>query len=112
MERLTHAIEHAANLNKIRTNKPNSGFVYLIQCHDFVKVGFTDKISIRLSALQTGCPYELKLLKAFPSGFMERDEARLHELWKRYEIRGEWFQIPFGELVAVINSDSIEQALF
>ena len=35
-------------------------------------------------------------------------EARLHALWKRYEVRGEWFQVPAGELAAVVNAADFE----
>lgn len=107
MERLSHAIKHAAKL-KLKREKTGHGFIYIIQCHDFVKVGLAIDVEVRLCQLQTGCPYELYLLKSFATQSMERDEQRLHELWKRYEIRGEWFQVPAGELAFVINADCFE----
>jgi hypothetical protein len=105
-DRLEHAVEYARKLKSDRSDKP--GFVYLIECHDFVKAGYADNVQVRLCALQTGNPYELRLLKAFQTDHMIRDEARIHALWKRYEVRGEWFQVPAGELAAVVNAESFE----
>jgi hypothetical protein len=109
MDKVEHALKYAEKLKAKRDNTGSAGFVYLIGCHDFVKVGFTDKVAIRLSSLQTGCPYELKLLASFPSDCMERDERRLKGLWKRFEVRGEWFQVPTGELAFAINAKTLDE---
>jgi len=107
MDRLEHVLNH---IRKPRVSSSSrSGFIYFIQCHDFIKVGFTDKVSIRLSALQTGCPYELKLFKSIPTSDMERDERLIHNHWKRYEIRGEWFQVPDGQLTVILGSETIDE---
>jgi hypothetical protein len=104
VERLEHALKYADRLKQERINRPRKGFVYIIQCHEYVKVGIADKVAIRLSSLQTGCPYELRLLASWRSECAERDESRLHSLWKRYEVRGEWFNVPAGELACVVNA--------
>ena len=101
-------MDHALKRQFERENKPSKGFIYVIQCHDFVKVGFADKVAIRLSALQTGCPYKLRLLASWHSDSVQRDEARLHALWRKFEVRGEWFQVPAGELACVINATKFE----
>jgi hypothetical protein len=108
MERLEHALKFASKLKHARDNRPHKGHVYILQCHEFVKVGFADKVAIRLAALQVGCPYELRLIASWPSECVERDEARLHCLWKRYELRGEWFNVPAGELACVVNADRFD----
>lgn len=108
MDRLKGSLDYALKRQWERENKIAKGFIYLIQCHDFTKVGYADKIAIRLSAFQTGCPYKLRLLASWRSDSVQRDEARLHELWRKYEVRGEWFQVPAGELACVMNATKFE----
>lgn len=104
--RLGHALKFAAKLTRQRPNRP--GFIYLIECHEFVKVGIADDANSRLVQLQVGCPYELRLLASFPTQHAARDEARLHGLWKRYEVRGEWFIVPAGELAWAMNASTFD----
>jgi hypothetical protein len=108
-DRLQRTLDY---IKKVRSKpdkkKPNSGFIYLIQCHDFVKVGYAKDVATRLSSLQTGCPYELHLLASWPTEHMEHDENRLHNLWRKFEVRGEWFQVPEGELICVMNAEKFE----
>jgi hypothetical protein len=101
-------VKHASKLRSKRDGLNKPGFVYLIECHEYVKVGYADNVAVRLSQLQTGCPYELRLLKAFPVDNMETAERKMHELWKRYEVRGEWFNVPAGELAFALSSDCLD----
>ena len=58
-----------------------------------VKIGYTrdlESMKIRLSALQTGCPNELKIL-SIENGGMQK-EAMLHSLFSSLRTRGEWFR--------------------
>ena len=108
-DRLDHALKYAKELGGVKSAKPRVGFVYIIQCHDFVKVGVASNVAKRMYGLQTGCPYELRLLASWMSRHAIRDERRLHLKWRRYEVRGEWFQVPYGELVAAMNANTFEQ---
>jgi hypothetical protein len=112
VNRLDHAIKHARKMMIKRENKATGpGFVYIIGCHGYVKVGIAKNVAVRVCGLQVGCPYELKLLLSFPTNHMERDERRIHEMWKRYEVRGEWFSIPPGELAFAMNAKTIDELL-
>lgn len=69
--------------------------LYLIQSdvNGYIKIGRTDDIAVRLSQLQTGSPYRLKLIhKALYCGDYERD---LHKMLQKHGLRlrldGEWF---------------------
>ena len=106
MERLQHALNYSRKMTFKRVDR--KAFVYLIGCHDFVKVGITDDLTIRLSSLQVGCPYELKLITSWLVSQSGESERRLHALWKRYEVRGEWFMLPAGELAAAMNCREFE----
>ena len=107
--RLTHALEHSKSLANQRDNLPSRhGFIYIIGVHDFVKVGIAYNVKVRITNLQVGCPYELKLLASWATENARRDERRMHALWKKHEVRGEWFKVPIGELYAAINAETID----
>jgi len=109
MDRLEHVLKFIKKPTS--ASRGRSAFVYLVGCHGFTKVGVAVDIELRLINLQVGNPYEVKLLASFPSNNAVRDEGRIHAKWKRYEIRGEWFFVPAGELASAMNADSIAQLI-
>ena len=69
------------------------GVIYFITQEDdrYVKIGYADKdANRRLLDLQIGNPHELYLY-AFIDGDIAL-EKELHERFKKFHIRGEWFQ--------------------
>lgn len=66
--------------------------VYLIGARQGgpVKIGFSGSPTGRLTALQTGSPFELVVLAQFSGG--ETEEKQLHELFAAERLRGEWFK--------------------
>jgi hypothetical protein len=67
-------------------------FVYFVRCvDDLVKIGVAGDVNDRLSALQVGCPYELKLWGTLRGG--PRAEQALHAAFAYYRFRGEWFSM-------------------
>ena len=107
MERLQHALNYSRKLTLKREDR--TAFVYLIGCHEFIKVGIAEDVNLRLITLQTGCPYELKLITSWPVSKAAESERRLHALWRSYEVRGEWFRVPAGDLAAAMNCQAFEQ---
>ena len=78
-----------------------------------VKVGITNSLTGRISAIQTGCPFRIKLLHAQP--MRNRDHALLHERWfhASYEekrLHGEWFDLEYELAVEMIET-SLEHEL-
>ena len=73
-------------------------FVYLIKCINkdgFIKIGVARNVQSRLETMQTGCPYELKILasiKCMSKGQAYGIERSLHYLFGRDRVRGEWFR--------------------
>jgi len=66
--------------------------VYLIACDDLrvCKIGYTKNLESRLSSLQTGHAYPLRLVFSLNGG---RDlERRLHFKFRCLRLRGEWFR--------------------
>lgn len=73
--------------------------VYVIQ-HELgpVKIGIADDPEDRLGQLQTGCPFELRLRQTKTPRDAEKVERYLHQRFKKYHMRGEWFDIPKKDL--------------
>lgn len=66
--------------------------IYFIQCGNNgpVKIGFTERCPInRCDELQTGCPYELKLVWQYYG--RDYSEQSLHDIFSHERVRGEWF---------------------
>lgn len=89
------------------------GFVYFIAIGDpyisHVKVGYTKgDPALRLKALQTGCPFPLKIL-----GFIignEDQERELHRVFEQYRTVGEWFE--FSDYVENTVRSLLEGTVF
>lgn len=66
-----------------------SGFVYFVQCHDRVKIGFSTNPTLRLVKIEADTPYDCALLGVVDAAvFPERE---LHEQFAMYRMKGEWF---------------------
>lgn len=64
--------------------------IYFIQHTDYLKIGYTNDINIRLSDLQVSCPIKLKVL-----GLIEgtrKEESEYHKKFKHLGSSGEWFR--------------------
>ncbi len=78
-----------------------SSVVYFIQQGTMgpVKVGFSENLSNRLSSLQTGNPYELRVLLSHPGD--EALEHTIHAHLHKHRLQGEWFQ-PCADIVEIV----------
>jgi hypothetical protein len=65
------------------------GSVYFIQAGNRIKIGFSTRPLDRLKDLQTSHPSELEIIGTLP-GTMAT-EAALHERFRQFRTRGEWF---------------------
>lgn len=87
-----------------------SGYVYLIGPTDWrygrVKIGRTiGAPAARLSALQTGCPFDLQVYGYFRGGV--ELERVLHATFAPLRERGEWFRLD-GKLLDVVSNVTAE----
>lgn len=73
---------------------PSKGFVYVIHAvgTNRIKIGYSAEPEKRLLHLQTGSPFELRLLGKWP-GTVE-GEQRAHRILAKYRCSGEWFAVP------------------
>ena len=75
-----------------------------------IKIGQTgNPYEFRHSGLQTGNPFELKLLLFVPS--CKYTEKSIHLRFDKYRIRGEWFE-PAPELLEFIEELRLEESTF
>jgi len=88
-------------------NWPNASYdslIYFIQEQSelkAIKIGKSDNLMSRLSGLQTANPYELVVLHTIEAKACF--ELELHEYFKMYRIRGEWFR-PTQEIIEFIDN--------
>lgn len=75
--------------------------IYFIGTKKVVKIGYSANPLERLQALQTGYPFELKLMALIPGSY--QTECELHKLFDRLRLEGEWFR-NCGQLKACIMS--------
>jgi len=69
--------------------------IYVIE-HELgpVKIGIAKDPKQRLTNLQVSCPFELRLKKTATPTDAQEVEKYLHSRFKKYHMRGEWFDIP------------------
>lgn len=84
-------------------------FIYLIRCASFVKIGIAENVEQRIRGLQTGNPFDLFLLKKFPSKEPKNDERALHSMLVQYHKRGEWFHLPPTILARLLNMKDLDE---
>jgi len=58
-----------------------------------VKIGRTTNIYTRLKSIQTGYPYNLKILGYIETKRPKKTEKKMHQYYRRYNLRGEWFKL-------------------
>jgi hypothetical protein len=87
-------IDEARAAEVLRTKYPGviNPRVYFIEAvgAGLVKIGTSTNVTQRLAQLQSGFPYELKLLRVLP-GYLE-EERFFHDLFTEFRMRAEWFE--------------------
>jgi hypothetical protein len=80
-------------------------YVYFIKAGQKLKIGKAKDPELRMAELQTGCPFEMRLmgtLKCKSDMHSHTVEQRLHRLFRREHFRGEWFNY-YGHLPYVLS---------
>src|SRR5688500_14602365 len=72
-----------------------------------VKIGRSGDIQIRLRTLQTGSPYDLKLMGWIESNNDKQLELELHEQYSDRRIRLEWFNLQPEDVLNELKSHGI-----
>lgn len=71
------------------------GMVYCVECQGYYKFGVTSKsMKRRLVNLQTGNPFNIKLIWVARSNQIRKYERQIHKIIRGSHHRGEWYDIP------------------
>lgn len=84
-----------------------SGHVYLIRCQQYYKIGISKHINSR--SWETDNPFPIEIIGVFPSQMMHRTERRLHEMFRRFHHRGEWFTLTPACVEWFLSIEDIDQ---
>ena len=95
-------LEHA-----LRRHKPST-FLYCVRCNEFIKIGITSDVSGRITLLQIGNPYKLRLLASWAVEDAIVQEERLHGILGRWYERGEWFKAPDDVVRKLVECKSLD----
>ena len=89
-------ISTSKELRKIsKSLKQNEGYVYFISNGQYCKIGHAIDIKNRIETLQCGSPYKLEIIKTIKSIDYINLENQLHNLFSKYRVLGEWYDILF-----------------
>lgn len=87
----------------------NSYSLYVVQGGDFCKIGRAKNLKSRLVSLQTGCPFDLVLVKSWQlnnKATASRAEEYLHDKFAAKHERGEWFRLDEEDVNYLVGLDS------
>ena len=73
------------------TKKKTNLYVIQSEAGGPFKVGVSEDVASRLSQLQTGSPFKLKVIDEY-NGVSFEVEKKVHEELKKYRLHGEWFE--------------------
>lgn len=96
--RLRTALTPAERLQDTR------GYVYLMRSGDRHKIGITSDIDRRLAQIGKQSPYPMEVVHTIRSPYPKSVETRLHELYKRARVHGEWFAFSDDDIPGVIEA--------
>lgn len=91
-EFLIHEKKRRINKAEEIENSLKGKVVYFIgnRNHSVVKIGRTKNVFKRLKNVQTGCPYNLKILGCIET---QKNGRKMYQYYRRYQLRGEWFEL-------------------
>lgn len=79
------------------------GYVYLVQCGPYYKIGMTSNVVSRLSALQAMNPYPISLIYQIKTCCPSKIEKEIHDKLSHCRLKGEWFSCGRTEALDAID---------
>ena len=80
-----------------------TGYVYLLKSGPYVKIGMTNNVGKRTATLSAQPPFFTDLLAYFWLLDAHKTEAQLHRQYAGYRVHGEWFQLSWDQIDAVVT---------
>lgn len=77
------------------------GYVYLLKAvgHPWYKIGRAFVLTRRVTQIRILLPFKIRFVHSIACADCKEAERRLHVRFKRYQIRGEWFDLPRAEVL-------------
>lgn len=69
------------------------GYIYLLQCSEHFKIGFSLTPHKRIQQLRTGSPHPIRLVHELRTPFYKLIEKQLHHKFRSKRGKGEWFTL-------------------
>jgi hypothetical protein len=110
---LSEHIDNALGLLKravARKKEMRPGFVYVIRCGPYFKIGRTVAITPRLKALSIQLPHRLEVVLTAEVYDMVEEERWLHKVFEDRRLNGEWFDLDDGALDFIRRQYNRKQA--
>jgi len=76
-------------------NIKEKGYLYLIECNNYYKIGITQNIEQRLLQFKTFIPMDVELIfkEKFNYIYKSKIERELHKEFKHKHYKGEWYNL-------------------
>jgi len=84
--------------------KPQPGFVYVLQSGPYYKIGISKEPSRRLAEIRPRLPFPIELLHLIRTDNMIGTERFMHKSLNHCRLNGEWFRPSSEELKSLIDS--------
>lgn len=83
------------------------GYVYLIICGEFTKIGLATDPEKRLAQMQAGNPHPMTIAKVWHTLTPALDGECLHAQYEAQRIRGDWFSLTPSQLAHLLSLDDL-----
>jgi len=80
------------------TIPPQEGWIYVVQCDRFCKIGKTNNVKNRFAQIQSSMPFLLKLVHQSQHNDIVQAERHIHGAFSDKRVRGEWFDLTEEDL--------------
>lgn len=77
-----------------------------------VKIGHTINLKSRIRNIQSGCPYKITPYSSFHANKPREEESFLHKKLCKYNLSGEWFNLPDSEIDWVLDYFRKKEAIY
>lgn len=94
-----HTTEKLFEIKFKYKSKFTSGYIYVLKCNEFYKIGSSTTLEKRILSIQSSCPYEIQVVHTSErrSDFQELKKY-LHLKFNYAHERGEWFKLSDTDL--------------
>ena len=99
-----HFFDNTSVDKKATERKQQVGYIYLLKCGEFYKIGYSKCVEQRLRQLDIR-PYKIELLMKWQSDIAYSIEQALHDIYKAYRVDNEWYshELPIDTIDKTIH---------